>query len=131
MGQIMAWRSATADPGELLVSPDHPYAKAIVMYCFLLLLCVLTSWALDKRKVVKPAPTAALRAHHCQGREHPSVRETWCVSESETPPRGGRDAVGRIRRVCVQSCSIFFIRVHLLYICVFYFSHFSSFLSSY
>ena len=64
-------------------------------------MCVLTSWALDKRKVVKPAPTAALRVHHCQGREHPSVRETWCVSESETPPRGGRDAVGRIRRLCV------------------------------
>jgi hypothetical protein len=32
-----------------------------------------------------------LRVHHCQSREHPSVRETWCVSESETPPQGGRD----------------------------------------
>ena len=82
----------TADPGELLVSPDHPYAEAIVKFFFLLLLCVLTSWALDKRKVVKPAPTAALRVYHCQGREHPSVRETWCVSNTagtDTPPRGG------------------------------------------
>jgi hypothetical protein len=40
----------------------------------LLVLCVLTSWAFDTRKVVKPAPTAALRVHHCQGREHPSER---------------------------------------------------------
>ena len=77
------------------------------LFYFLLLLCVLTSWALDKRKVVKPAPTAALRTHHFQGHEHPSGRETWCVSKSETPPRGGRDAVGRIRRLCVPSLSIF------------------------
>ena len=85
----------------------------IFPFYFLLLLCVLTSWARGKRKVVKPAPTAALRVHHCQSREHPPVRESWCVSESEAPPRGGRDAVGRIRRLCVQSFSIFFIRVHL------------------
>ena len=45
---------------------------------------------------------------------HPSVRETRCVSESETPPRGGRDAVGRIRRLCVQSFSIF------LYVYIYY-----------
>ena len=69
------------------------------------------SWALDKRKVVKPAPTAALRVHHCQGREHPSVRETWCVSESETPPRGGRDAVGRIR--------LFNLLLYIFYACSF------------
>jgi hypothetical protein len=69
------------------------------------------SLTLDKRKVVKR------HLHHCQGREHSAVRETWCVSESETPPRGGRDAVGRMQRVCVQYLSIFFIRVHLLYVC--------------
>jgi hypothetical protein len=85
------------------------------------ILCVLTSWTLDKRKVVKPVPTAALRVLHCQGREHPSVRETWCVSESKTPPRGGRDAVGRTRRVCSISFFLFY-TCSLLYMCVYFLS---------
>ncbi len=41
-----------------------------------------------------------------------------------------RDVVGRIRRVYVQSISIFVLRVHPLYVC-FISSHLSSFLSSY
>ncbi len=89
----------------------------------MLLLYVLKSLALDKRIVMKPAPTAGLRVHHCQGREHPSVRET---SEFETPPRGGKDAVGRIQRACSFFCYMFFMRVHLLYMGVF----FSIFLTS-
>ncbi len=80
-------------------------------------------WALlDKRKVMKPSHTAALRVHHCQGREHPSVRETWCVSESETRPRGGRIAVGGIRRVCSIFCYIL-LCVFTYCMCVL-FSHF-------
>ena len=65
---------------------------------------------------MKPAPTAALRVHHCQGREHPPVRESCGVSESETPSRGGRDAV--------YLFDIFYIfyTCHLLYMCVLFFS---------
>ena len=102
----------------MIFSFDMFFLLSVYTFFLLFLLCVLTSWALDKRKVVKPAPTAALRVHHCQGREHPSVREIWCVSESETPPRGGRDAVGRIRRVCSIFCCIFFYACSfIVYVC--------------
>jgi hypothetical protein len=74
------------------------------------------SWALDKLKVVKPAPTAALHVHLCQGREHPSVRETWCVSKSETPQR----------RLCLISL-LCVLNLSNKYVCVcFIFSHFHS-----
>ena len=86
----------------------HLIDTFILLY-FLLLLCLLTSWAPNKRKAVKPAPTAALRIHHCQGREHPSVRETWCVSESETPLRGGRDRC-RQNTTCMCSIAVYIVR---------------------
>jgi hypothetical protein len=53
--------------------------------------------ARDKLKVVKSAPQPLC----VYTIVHPSVRETWSVAESETPPRGGRADAGRIRRVCV------------------------------
>ncbi len=124
-----SWRGTlpTADPGELLVSPEHPYnatPKHFLLCSFDLFFFIsLLSWC--SNVVVswqsQSGDAGSYSRFACTPWSRPwepfSQKDLVCLGIWNTSG-SGRDAVGRIRRVWSIFSCICFMRVHLLYMCV-------------